>query len=73
MRHPQEMGAREVTGFLNHLANERRVADAPQNQALCALLFLYLHVRGVQLPWLDGIVRAKTAWRLPAVLSWLPP
>ena len=40
MRHPKEMGAKEVTSFLNHLASERRVAAATQNQALAALLFL---------------------------------
>jgi len=69
MRHPQEMGASEVTAFLNHLANDRSVAGATQNQALCALLFLYRHVLGVQLPWLDGLVRAKTSRRLPTVLT----
>lgn len=40
-RHPAEMGAAEVTAFLNHLASERHVAAATQNQALSALLFLY--------------------------------
>jgi hypothetical protein len=30
-----------VTAFLNHLAAERKVAAATQNQALSALLFLY--------------------------------
>ncbi len=33
-RHPRDMGAAEVTAFLNHLAAERRVASATQNQAL---------------------------------------
>lgn len=40
-RHPAEMGAPEVTAFLNDLATERNVAAATQNQALSALLFLY--------------------------------
>ena len=40
-RHPAEMGAAEVTAFLTHLAREREVAAATQNQALSALLFLY--------------------------------
>jgi hypothetical protein len=34
-RHPRELGAVEVTGFLNHLARERNVAASTQNQA-CA-------------------------------------
>lgn len=69
MRHPREMGAREVTAFLNHQANERQVAAATQNQALAALLFLYREVLGLELPWLDDLVRAKTAKRLPTVLT----
>lgn len=68
-RHPQDMGAVEVTAFLNHLANARQVAAATQNQALAALLFLYREVLEVELPWLDGLVRAKTAKRLPTVLT----
>ena len=40
-RHPIEMGGKEVAGFLTHLARDRNVAPATQNQALSALLFLY--------------------------------
>jgi hypothetical protein len=40
-RHPSEMGADEIRQFLSHLASQRAVAAATQNQALCALLFLY--------------------------------
>ena len=43
-RHPSEMGAAEVEGFLTHLAVERRVSASTQNQALGAILFLYRHV-----------------------------
>jgi hypothetical protein len=39
-RHPAQLGADDVTAFLNHLAREREVAAATQNQALAALLFL---------------------------------
>src|SRR5687768_18004761 len=58
-RHPLELGAAEVTAFLNHLASERDVAAATQNQALSALLFLYKEVLGQPLPWLDELERAK--------------
>jgi site-specific recombinase XerD len=63
------MGAAEVEAFLTHLAVEGRVAAATQNQALSALLFLYREVLGVELPWLDKVVRAKTPQRLPVVLT----
>ena len=69
LRHPRDMGAREVTAFLTHLAVERDVAAATQQQALSALLFLYKQVLGVDLPWLDDIVRPKKPARLPTVLN----
>jgi integron integrase len=68
-RHPAELGAAEVTAFLNYLARDREVAAATQNQALSALLFLYKEVLGQPLPWLDGLDRAKQPTRLPTVLT----
>ncbi len=68
-RDPATLGAEHVTAFLNDLATRGRAAAATQNQALAALLFLYREVLGIDLPWLDDLVRAKTAPRLPVVLS----
>jgi integron integrase len=68
-RHPVELGATEVTAFLNHLARDRKVAAATQNQALCALLFLYREVLGQPLAWLDNLDRAKRPARVPTVLT----
>src|SRR5947208_5783064 len=68
-RHPAEMGAAEVTRFLTALAVDGHVAASTQNQALSALLFLYRDVLEVDLPWLDGVVRAKRPERLPVVLT----
>jgi integron integrase len=68
-RHPTELGAAEVTAFLSWLATERDVAAATQNQALAALLFLYKHALQRELPWLEGMVRAKRPVRLPVVLT----
>ncbi|OOG61648.1 integrase [Rhodanobacter sp. B04] len=68
-RHPREMGAVEVECFLSSLAVEGDVAASTQNQALSALLFLYRQVLGMELPWMDSMVRAKRPQRLPTVLS----
>jgi integron integrase len=68
-RHPTEMAATEVTAFLSHLAVNRRVSGSTQNQALAAILFLYRQVLTVDLPWLEGVVRAKRAPRVPVVLG----
>ena len=68
-RHPREMGAAEVTAFLNHLARERQVASATQNQGLNAILFLYREVLSSPLGWLEGVDRAKRPGRVPTVLT----
>jgi site-specific recombinase XerD len=68
-RHPEEMGAPEIEAFLTHLAVRRHVSPGTQNQALHALLFLYRGVLELDLPWLDGIERAKKPSRLPVVLD----
>ena len=68
-RHPAEMGAVEVSAFLSSLAVRSKVAASTQNQALSALLFLYREVLGVELPWLDDVVRAKRPVHLPVVLT----
>lgn len=68
-RHPREMGAAEVEAFLSLLAVQGEVAASTQNQALSALLFLYRVVLGIQLPWMEGVVRAKRSKRVPTVLS----
>lgn len=68
-RHPREMGAAEVGQFLTHLAVEGRVSASTQNQARCALLFLYKEVLETELPWLDDVEQAKTPQRLPVVLN----
>ena len=68
-RHPETLGAAEIESFLSALAVQGKVAASTQNQALAALLFLYRAVLRMDLPWIDGIVRAKSPGRLPTVLS----
>jgi integron integrase len=68
-RHPRDMGAVEVTAFLTDLAVRGNVAAATQNQALNAILFLYREVLKIDLPWMDGIQRAKKPARLPVVFT----
>ena len=68
-RHPASMGAAEVSDVLSHLASDREVAAATQNQAKSALLFLYKEVLQIDLPWLNEVVTANRARRLPVVLT----
>ncbi len=59
----------EVEAFLTELATRGQVSAGTQNQALAALLFLYREVLGVELPWMENLVRAKRPRRIPVVLS----
>lgn len=69
VRHPAEMGQKEVETFLTHLAVQRQVAVSTHRQALSALLFLYGKVLEVQLPWMAEIGRPVPKRRLPVVLT----
>ncbi|MEM9744679.1 MAG: integron integrase [Pseudomonadota bacterium] len=69
LRHPSEMGSREVSQFLSYLAVRKSVSASTQNQALNALLFLYREVLRQPVDILDNTVRAKLPQRLPVVLS----
>lgn len=70
LTHPDQMGSREVTSFLTHLAVNRKVSPATQNQALSALVYLYKHVLEQPLPDESiNAVRSKPRENLPVVLS----
>jgi site-specific recombinase XerD len=72
-RRPAELGTADVERFLTHLAVRRRVSASAQNQAMCALVFLYKQVLGEELG--SGYLgkfqaeRARRPGRVPTVLS----
>jgi site-specific recombinase XerD len=68
-RHPNELGAREVQQFLDHLARDRAVSASTQNQALAALVFLYNDVLAISLEKQVTLVRAQRPERIPVVLT----
>ena len=70
LTHPKDMGALHVNDFLTHLAVNRHVSPATQNQALCALIFLYKRVLEIPLGENSiAAVRAKYHKNLPVILS----
>lgn len=69
MRHPREMGRREIESFLSYLATTRRVASSTQNQAFNAILFLYNEVLKLELDGSIDAIRAKRPVRIPVVMS----
>jgi len=62
------MGLAEINHFLTHLAVNRSVSAATQNQALCALVFMYKHIFVQQF---DGLIfsYAKRPKNIQTVLS----
>lgn len=63
------LGVEEIRSFLTHLAVEGNVAASTQNQALCAILFLYRDVIKTEIPFIEGIERAQRKKKLPVVLT----
>jgi site-specific recombinase XerD len=68
-KHPREMGEEEIKSFLTHLAVDKNVAAATQNQALNAILFLYREVLKIELENIGAYLREKRSKRLPTVLT----
>lgn len=66
---PYELESDQVKHFLTHLAAEKRVAAATQNQALNAILFFYRFVLDKDIGDLASVVRAPRRKRLPVVLT----
>ena len=67
-RHPKDMGEKEINQFLTHLAVDRHVAASTQNQALCAIIFLYKQVLKKDIDELE-FTWAKKPKRLPTVFT----
>jgi integron integrase len=68
-RHPRDVGEREVAAFLSMLAVTEQVARSTQNQARCALLFLYQHVLACPLSAIEDVAPAPQHTRAPVVLT----
>jgi len=69
VRHPQEMAEPEINAFLTHLAVKEHVGASTQNQALCAIIFLYRYVLEKKIGDLGEVIRARKPPRLPVVMT----
>jgi len=68
-KHPIDLGEAEINHFLTHLAVQKKVSASTQNQALCAIVFLYKNVLRKELGDFGPLIWAKKSKRLPVVLS----
>ncbi|MEO8682197.1 MAG: integron integrase [Vicinamibacterales bacterium] len=69
IRHPSTLSSPDIERFLSSLATDLHVSASTQNQALCALLFLYRHVLRLDLPAVENVTRVRTPARVPEVMS----
>lgn len=69
MRHPAQLGSRDVNRFLSALAGLGRLSASSQTQALSALLFLYRDILGHDIGTISQVTRAKQPARLPVTLE----
>lgn len=67
-QHPNKMSNTEIERFLNYLAVSRGVSASTQNQALCAIIFLYRHVLKTEIEGLKYKFSKKPK-SLPTVLT----
>jgi len=67
--HPKDMGEKEINEFISHIAVNGKVSASTQNQALCAIIFLYKHVLKIDIGDLGEMVWAKKPKRLPVVFT----
>ncbi|HSG90164.1 MAG TPA: integron integrase [Pseudomonadales bacterium] len=68
-RHPRDLDADAIGAFLTHLATRKHVSPKTQNQALCAIVYLYGKVLERPPGDFAGFRRAKERRRVPVVLS----
>jgi len=76
-RHPADMGREQIQAFLSDLTVRGKLSASTQNQALCALVFLYPHVLKAEVGVLDVLNRGgrgvrSPADRLPASTAFVP-
>jgi integron integrase len=65
----EELGEKQVQGYLEYLALTRRVAASSQNQAFSALLFFFKRVLLKPLGDMEETARARRGKKLPEVLG----
>ncbi len=68
-KHPIEMGEKEIGQFITHLAKNKKVSASTQNQALCAIVFLYKNVLQKDLNNTISIYWSKRPKKIPVVLT----
>lgn len=67
--HPKDLDSEAISAFLSHLAVKKKVAASTQNQAMCALVFLYKYVLKIDLGEFNNLIWAKRPKKIPVVFT----
>jgi len=67
--HPKEMGKKESETYLSHLATRYAISAFTQRQAMNSILFFYREVLGIELNWMNTLIRAKKPKKIPDVFT----
>ena len=68
-KYPTELNKTHIEKFLSYLAVEKHVSISTQNQALCAIVYLYKNFLLKDFGWLEEIVRATSKKKIPVVFT----
>lgn len=68
-KHPNELDESNVKKWLTWLVNKRNVSPSTQNQALCAVLFMYRNILGQSDFFIHDMVWSKKPKQIPIILS----
>lgn len=63
------MAEPEINAFLTNLAVKEHVSASTQNQALCAIIFLYKHVINRKIGDIGEVIRARPSRHVPVVMT----
>jgi site-specific recombinase XerD len=63
------MDETHISDFPTQLTVDKKVASSTQNQALCALIFLYREVIKKEIGDFKGLIRTKKPQKLPVVFT----
>lgn len=63
------MGENGINEFLSHLTVNKHLSSSTQNQALCAIVFLYKRIVRKEIGNFGKIIWLKKPKRLPVVLT----
>lgn len=68
LKHPKDLGEKEITQFLTELVTKNNVSVSTQNQALNALIYLYRQVLNIEVENINAL-RSRKERSLPTVFT----